>query len=104
VFLPLLPRRFQRLVREVATTVGQQGNSYRWQASALEALQTAAEEYLVDLFSDSNLCAIHAKRVTISEFAGLPQRAEHEDAWGSRLYAPEMLKLLILTPLPATPQ
>jgi len=32
---------------------------------ALEALQTAAEAYLVGLFEDANLCAIHAKRVTI---------------------------------------
>jgi histone H3 len=29
------------------------------------ALQEAAEQYLVGLFEDSNLCAIHAKRVTI---------------------------------------
>lgn len=37
----------------------------RWQAEALAALQEAAEEYLVHLFEDSNLCAIHGKRVTI---------------------------------------
>ena len=37
----------------------------RMQAVALEALQEAAEAYLVDLFEDTNLCAIHAKRVTI---------------------------------------
>lgn len=37
----------------------------RWQAEALMALQEAAEHYLVHLFEDSNLCAIHAKRVTI---------------------------------------
>ena len=32
---------------------------------ALEALQEAAESYLVHLFEDANLCAIHAKRVTL---------------------------------------
>ncbi|CAH2021537.1 unnamed protein product [Acanthoscelides obtectus] len=29
------------------------------------ALQEASEAYLVGLFEDTNLCAIHAKRVTI---------------------------------------
>jgi len=38
---------------------------YRMQASAVLALQEAAESYLVGLFEDTNLCAIHAKRVTI---------------------------------------
>ncbi|VAH06634.1 unnamed protein product [Triticum turgidum subsp. durum] len=33
--------------------------------SAVSALQEAAEAYLVGLFEDTNLCAIHAKRVTI---------------------------------------
>ena len=37
----------------------------RWQVEALMALQEAAEFYLVHLFEDANLCAIHAKRVTI---------------------------------------
>ncbi len=38
---------------------------FRWQGSALLALQDMAEAYLVGLFEDANLCAIHAKRVTI---------------------------------------
>ena len=38
---------------------------YSWQASAILALQEAAEAHLVHLFEDANLCAIHAKRVTI---------------------------------------
>lgn len=54
---------FQRLVREIAqdcfTTVN------RFQSQAVFALQEAAEAYLVALFEDTNLCAIHAKRVTI---------------------------------------
>ena len=53
---------FQRLVREVA-----QGykSDMRFQSNAISALQEASEAYLVGLFEDTNLCAIHAKRVTI---------------------------------------
>jgi histone H3 len=53
---------FQRLVREIA-----QGfmTDLRFQSSAVLALQEAAETYLVSLFEDTNLAAIHAKRVTI---------------------------------------
>ena len=60
----LLIRRmpFQRLVREIA----QAHNPYiRLQSGAILALQESAEAYLVGLLEDSNLCAIHAKRVTI---------------------------------------
>ena len=53
---------FQRLVREVAQDFK---NDLRLQSSAVMALQEAAEAYLVSLFEDTNLCAIHAKRVTI---------------------------------------
>ncbi|GJZ24148.1 histone H3.2 [Tanacetum coccineum] len=37
----------------------------RFQSLAVAALQEASEAYLVGLFEDTNLCAIHAKRVTI---------------------------------------
>jgi len=37
----------------------------RFQSHAVLALQEAAEAYLVGLFEDTNLCAIHAKHVTI---------------------------------------
>ncbi|GLD65660.1 histone H3.3 [Lates japonicus] len=37
----------------------------RFQSAAIGALQEASEAYLVGLFEDTNLCAIHAKRVTI---------------------------------------
>ena len=40
-------------------------NDLRIQAVAVWGLQEAAEAYLVGLFEDSNLCAIHAKQVTI---------------------------------------
>jgi len=58
---------FQRLVREIAGDFHVPGapDGVRFQASALGALQEAAEAYLVGLFEDTNLCAIHAKRVTI---------------------------------------
>jgi len=39
--------------------------NFRWQGTALMALQEASEAHLVGLFEDANLCAIHGKRVTI---------------------------------------
>ena len=53
---------FNRLVREIARDLK---TDLRFQAQAVGALQEAAEMYLVGLFEDTNLCAIHAKRVTI---------------------------------------
>ena len=53
---------FQRLVREIAQDFK---TDLRFQSTAVLALQEAAEAYLVGLFEDTNLCAIHAKRVTI---------------------------------------
>ena len=60
----LLIRRlpFQRLVREIAQEFK---SDLRFQTSAVQAIQEAAEAYLVGLFEDTNPCAIHAKRVTI---------------------------------------
>ena len=53
---------FNRLVREITQDFK---TDLRFQAQAIGALQEAAEAYLVGLFEDTNLCAIHAKRVTI---------------------------------------
>ena len=53
---------FQRLVREIAQDFK---NDLRFQHNAVAALQEASEAYLVGLFEDTNLCTIHAKRVTI---------------------------------------
>ena len=53
---------FQRLVREVAQDFK---TDLRFQSSAVMALQEASEAFLVGLFEDTNLCAIHARRVTI---------------------------------------
>ncbi|KAL6454353.1 HHT21 histone H3.1/H3.2 [Candida maltosa Xu316] len=55
---------FQRLVREIAQDFK---TDLRFQSSAIGALQEAVEAYLVGLFEDTNLCAIHAKRVTIQK-------------------------------------
>lgn len=55
---------FQRLVKEIAQEIRPET---RFQASAILALQEACEAYLVGLFEDTNLCAIHANRVTIME-------------------------------------
>merc|ERR1712066_759759 len=53
---------FQRLVKDIAH---EKNPELRFQASALLALQEAVEAYLVGLFEDTNLCAVHARRVTI---------------------------------------
>ena len=59
----LLPRApFHRLVRSICG--GIDGN-LRFQSQALIALQESAEAYLTGVFEDSNLCAIHANRVTV---------------------------------------
>ena len=61
-FSSFLQLPFQRLVREIAQDFK---TDLRFQSSAVMALQEASEAYLVGLFEDTNLCAIHAKRVTI---------------------------------------
>ena len=53
---------FQRIIRDITQCIK---SDIRYRSSALEALQHAAEAFLVSLFEDSNLCAIHARRVTI---------------------------------------
>ncbi|KAK6306761.1 hypothetical protein J4Q44_G00236860 [Coregonus suidteri] len=75
VILPLEIRRYQRstemLIRNVPFQgLGRKINQFfktdlRFQSSAVMALQEASEAYLVGLFEDTKLCAIHAKRVTI---------------------------------------
>jgi len=54
---------FQRLVREIAESFIAKG--HRFQSHALMALQEASEAYLVSLFEDANMLALHTKRVTI---------------------------------------
>lgn len=59
----------------------------RFQSSAILCLQEAAEAYLVSLFEDTNICAIHAKRVTIMPKVGAS-------------FQPASLLCLITTALP----
>jgi histone H3 len=64
----LIPKiSIQRLIREISQDVmpvHKQGE-IKWQSAALGAIHEASEAYLVGLFEDTNLCAVHARRVTI---------------------------------------
>jgi len=62
LLIPALP--FSRLIREIVQDVSPI-KDLRFQKTALMALQEASEAFLVMLFEDVLLCAIHAKRVTI---------------------------------------
>ena len=53
---------FMRLVRELMEA---RSGGLRIQSAALQALQEAAEQYLVSLFDCANLCCLHARRVTL---------------------------------------
>ncbi len=55
---------FQRLCKEIAQNTMNR-HDLRFQTTAIFALQEACEAYLTGLFEDTNLCALHAKRVTI---------------------------------------
>jgi histone H3/H4 len=54
---------FARLVKEITDEVNPRG--FRWTVNAMEALQEASEAFLVGLIEDGQLCAFHAKRVTL---------------------------------------
>ena len=80
---------FQRVVREI---LQDHGTQYRVQASAIAALQEASEDYLVKLLEDTNICAIHARRVTIlpkdmqlaRRLRGETARKEYSATWTYR--------------------
>ncbi|VAH20479.1 unnamed protein product [Triticum turgidum subsp. durum] len=62
---PLIPfAPFVRLVKEITNDLTK-GELNHWTPQALISLQEAAEYHIVDVFEEANLCAIHAKRVTI---------------------------------------
>jgi histone H3 len=54
---------FQHLVCKIALKFGK--SNLRMQTTAVLALQEAVEYFMVDVFSDTNLCAMHGKRITI---------------------------------------
>lgn len=59
----LIPKiAFQRLAREISQSFK---DNMQFQVNSLEALHEAAENFIVRLMEDANLCAIHAKRVTV---------------------------------------
>lgn len=60
----LFPRAsFTRVVKEITQNCF--SGEYRFQKSAIDALQEAAEAYVVRSFEDANLAAIHGRRVTV---------------------------------------
>ena len=75
---------FQQLVREIAQHFR---TDLRFQSSAVMALQKASEAYLVGLYEDTYLCAIHAKRMTIMpEDIQLARRIRGERALSDLLF------------------
>ncbi|CAL2052542.1 unnamed protein product [Caenorhabditis brenneri] len=54
---------FRRIIQEIAHT--NFNTMIKYQALAVDLLRQAAEEYITSLFEDANLCAHHAKRVTV---------------------------------------
>ena len=56
---------FQRLVREIFSQISST-QTFRVTPQALQALQEASESFLVNMFEQSNLIAIHGKRVTVN--------------------------------------
>ena len=56
---------FQRLVREIVFDLKKE--NYRFQSTAILAMQEAAEAFLVHMFEQCNHICIHGKRVTVQE-------------------------------------
>ena len=60
---------FHRIAREVVQDLNQPGfrrhDVERFRSTSLLAMQESVEAFSVGLFEDANLCAIHARRVTI---------------------------------------
>ena len=54
-----------KAARKTAPRYGGVKKPHRYRPGTVALRQEAAEAYLVSLFEDTNLCAIHAKRVTI---------------------------------------
>lgn len=75
---------FQQVVKEITWEID---NSYRFHSQAILAIQEAAEAYMIGLFEDTNICASHAKRVTIyPKDMQLARRIRGEVTLDSNLY------------------
>ncbi|ODM91303.1 histone H3.3 [Orchesella cincta] len=95
LLIPKLP--FQRLCREVMTDLGNKDKGFRFKAVALGALQEASEAYLVGLFEDTNLLAIHAKRMTIQpKDIRLARRIRGNWLFRSRMFIMSGFKMLLI--------
>lgn len=58
---------FSRIVREIIQGLSKHAQTFRFTRTALLALQEAFEAFIVTTFEDANMCAAHAKRVTLFE-------------------------------------
>ena len=59
----LLPRAaLQRVVKEIT---GKYYPDARYSYGAIDAIQQCVESYMIGLFEDTTLCAVHAKRMTV---------------------------------------
>jgi histone H3 len=71
---------FQRLVREITQDMFR-NKDLRFQSLAVLALHEASEAYMVGMFEDTNLCALHEKRVTIMPRDMLLARRLRGETW-----------------------
>jgi len=86
--LLLRKRSMQRIVRAIASDSMQ---DLWFQPQALAALQEATEAYMISSFEDSNLCALHGKRVTIMpKDMELARRLRGEKTW--RFYSEQRVQ------------
>ena len=71
---------FQRVVREITQNLFP-NKDLRFQSLAVLALQEASEAYMIGMFDDTNLCALHAKRVTLMPRDMLLARCLRGETW-----------------------
>ena len=100
---------FQRLVREIANDTDVVPNDLigklRFQTDAIKALQESCEAYLVALFEDTNLCAIHAKRVTIMpKISSWPEESAEKGKIGEDKKSSKQTQISVLSGPPNPPR
>ena len=62
--LEINKKAFSKLVHDITGTMFPD-QDIRFSLRGIAALHVASEDYLIGLFEDSYLCALHAKRVTL---------------------------------------